>query len=129
MNRLASPPAAWIWPLVADLVCVLALALGGKNTHEAHDSEWIVLVIAWPFAVATALAHAGLLARKRPTLRLWPEGVIVLAVTYALGMTLRAMSGRGMAPGFLVVAAIFLAVTVLGWRGLASLRSRAARGR
>lgn len=108
---------------------MLALALGGKNTHEANDSEWIVLVIAWPFAVAAALAHAGLLSRNRPTARVWPDGAIVLAVTYVLGMVLRAVSGRGMAVGFLVVAAIFLTVTMLGWRGLAALRSRAAQGR
>ena len=109
------------WPLVADLACVLALALGGKGSHEASASEWIVLVIAWPFAVATALAHAGLAVRRRPAVRLWPEGAVVLAVTYAVGMLLRAASGRGLAPGFLVVALLFLALTMLGWRVVARL--------
>lgn len=115
------PTGRWLWLLLADLACVLALALGGKNTHEAGDSDWVVLVIAWPFAVAAALAHVWLLSRGRPTARIWPEGATVLAATYAIGMLLRAISGRGLAPGFLVVAALFLTATMLGWRAVAHL--------
>jgi hypothetical protein len=114
----------WLWPLLADLACVLALAVGGKGTHDADESAWVVLVIAWPFALATGLAHIGLALAGRPTRRVWPDGAVVLAVTYVLGMLLRAMSGRGLAPGFLVVAAIFLAVTMLGWRGVVHLVAR-----
>jgi hypothetical protein len=123
------PTARWLWPLVADLACVLALAVGGKSSHEAGDSDWVVLTIAWPFALAAALAHAWLISRGRQTRRVWTEGATVLAVTYVLGMLLRALSGRGLAPGFLVVAAIFLALTMLGWRCVVHLiaRSRGAR--
>jgi hypothetical protein len=32
-------------------------------------------------------------------------------------MVLRAVSGRGLDPAFLVVAGIFLTLTMLGWRG------------
>lgn len=114
--------------MVADLGCVLALAAGGKSSHEAGDSDWVVLVIVWPFAVAAVLAHLALAWQGRQALRVWPEGAVVLAVTYVLGMVLRAISGRGLAPGFLVVAALFLAVTMLGWRLVVHLvvRSRAA---
>lgn len=111
-------------PLVADLACVLALAVGGKNSHDASGSAWVVLTIMWPFAVAAGLAHAWLASRGRPTRQVWPEGAIVLAATYVLGMLLRVISGRGVAPGFLVVAAIFLAVTMLGWRGVVLLATR-----
>lgn len=110
-----------LWPLVADLACVLALALGGKGSHEASASDWIVLTIAWPFAVASLLAHAGLAVRRLAPARVWPAGVVVLAVTYAVGMVLRGVSGRGLAPGFLVVALLFLALTMLGWRVVARL--------
>lgn len=124
-----SPAIRWVLPLAVDLVCVLAFALGGKSSHEAGDSDWVVLLIAWPYAVACALAHAGLLARGRRTEQVWPEGVTVLAVTYALGMVLRVVSGRGIAVGFLVVAALFLALTMLGWRVVVSLvrRRRSSR--
>lgn len=114
----------WLWPLLADLVCVAALAVGGKNTHDASDSGWVVLAIVWPFALAALLAHACLTWQGRRAHRVWPEGAIVVAVTYVLGMILRAVSGRGLAPGFLVVAGIFLALTMLGWRGVV----RIARG-
>ncbi|WP_244962947.1 DUF3054 domain-containing protein [Nocardioides dongkuii] len=123
------PASRWLGPLVADLACVLALAVGGKNSHDAGDSAWAVLAIAWPYALAAGLAHAWLISSGRRTSRAWPEGAIVLAVTYVLGMLLRAISGRGLAPGFLVVAALFLAVTMLGWRAVAlvSTRRRARR--
>ncbi len=97
-------------------MCVGALAVGGQRTHEPGDALWVVLVIAWPFAAAAIVAHVALGMRRRPTPRLWPEGVLVVAVTYGLGMLLRAASGRGLAPGFLVVAALFLVATMLGWR-------------
>ena len=121
------PTRGWLWPLAADLACVLALALGGKSSHEAGESDWVLLAIAWPFAVAAGAAHAGLVSQDRETRRVWPGGASVVAVTYLLGMLLRALSGRGLAPGFLVVAGLFLAATMLGWRGvvwLAGLRRR-----
>lgn len=122
------PAGRWLLPLAADLVCVLALALGGKSSHEASDPAWVVLVIAWPFAVAVALAHLALAVRGRDPRRLWPEGVGVLAATYVVGMLLRAASGRGLAPGFLVVAGLFLILTMLGWRvAVAVLARRRAR--
>ncbi|MEZ0579049.1 DUF3054 domain-containing protein [Nocardioides sp. MH1] len=111
----------WAWPLVADLLCVLALAAGGKSSHEPGDSAWVVLVIVWPFALAVLAAHVVLLARGASTRRIVPEGLTVLVVAYGLGMLLRGLSGRGLAPGFLVVAAVFLTVTVLGWRAVARL--------
>ena len=104
-------------PLIADLLCVLALALGGKSSHDEAGSFWVVLAIAWPYALAAVLTHLWLLLRGRQASRVWPEGVIVLAVTYVLGMALRAVSGRGLDPAFLVVAGIFLTLTMLGWRG------------
>lgn len=119
-----SSTTARIWPLAADLVCVMALAAGGRSSHEADEPVSIVLAIGWPFAVAATLAHLGLGLRGRPTARSWPEGALVVAATYALGMVLRAVSGRGLAPGFLVVAALFLAVTMLGWRLVVALRQR-----
>ncbi|KAA1416440.1 DUF3054 domain-containing protein [Nocardioides humilatus] len=124
MTTEARTAPRWLWPLLADLACVLALAAGGKNTHDGDDSWWVVLVIAWPFALAAVLAHVGLTSRGQDVRRLWPGGVTVLAVTYALGMALRAASGRGLATGFLVVAAIFLVVTMLGWRAVAQLLAR-----
>ena len=57
-------------------------------------------------------------------MRLWPSGVTVVGITYVLGMTLRVVSGRGVEGGFPVVAALFLAATMLGWRALVLLARR-----
>lgn len=103
-------------PLVADLACVLAFAFGGKSSHEARDSDWIVFVIAWPFALAVLVAHLVLRRRDTTPASVWPGGGIVVGVTFVLGMILRVISGRGIAFGFLAVAMVFLAVTMLGWR-------------
>lgn len=125
MTKNAPHPAVrWLPPLLADLVCVLVFAFAGKSTHEASDSGWVVVAIVWPYALALALAHAGLLIRGRRTWRVWPEGAVILASTYLLGMGLRVVSGRGIAAGFLVVAAVFLALTMLGWRGIVQLATR-----
>lgn len=84
----------------------------------------VVLAIGWPFVLAAGLAHLVLALQRRRTGRVWPEGATVLAVTYPLGMILRVTSGRGLAAGFLVVAAVFLAVTMLGWRAVTLVATR-----
>lgn len=111
-------PRTSLLPPVVDLVCVLALALGGKSAHEAGAAAGVVLIIAWPFALAALLAHAELAVLGRSGYPVWPGGTAVLAATYALGMALRVLTGRGTAPAFLLVAAVFLLVTMLGWRVL-----------
>ena len=118
---MTSPSARLLAPLLADLVCVVVFAAAGKSSHEASDSSWVILAIVWPFAVAVVVAHALLLWRGGRVSRVWPEGTVVLAVTYVLGMALRVLSGRGIAVAFLIVAALFLTFTMLGWRGVVRL--------
>jgi hypothetical protein len=112
-------------PVLVDLGCVFAFAAAGKTSHEAGQSGWVVLAIVWPYALSVALAHGALLVAGRETRRTWPEGAVVLAVTYVLGTVLRVVSGRGVAGGFLVVAVLFLALTMLGWRVILRLVTRA----
>ena len=111
-----------ILALLADVLCVLGLAAGGYDAHNEGDPVvTTVLRIAAPFLVALVIAWAvGLLQRggpqRRDMVRLWPAGVQTLVVTYAGGMALRGLTGHGLAPAFLVVSVVFLAVTMLGWR-------------
>jgi len=109
-------PKAVAWALVADVVCVLALALGGRDAHNEGSSLLVVLRIAWPFLAALVVATVVTAWRSLPPVRIWPAGVTVWLMTYALGLALRGLSGRGLAPGFLVVSLLFLGVTMLGWR-------------
>lgn len=101
---------------LADLVCLVAFAVIGRQTHESSSSGWVVLAILWPFLVAATVGWIGAMWNGMRGLRVWPGGVLILVVTYLLGMALRDVSGRGLAGGFLAVAAIFLTVTMLGWR-------------
>ena len=55
------------------------------------------------------------------------SGLPVWAITVALGMVLRALSGQGVAVAFVIVATITLAVFLLGWRGIARLAARRRR--
>lgn len=110
--------------LLADLGCVVGFALGGRSTHESGGTVSVLLAIAWPFAAAALLAHGLLLLRGQPPVPIWPSGVLVVGLTYVLGMTLRVVSGRGVEGGFPVVAALFLAATMLGWRAVVVLARR-----
>lgn len=109
--------AAW-WALAADLICVVAFAAGGKSAHDDSSTWWVIARIAWPYALACLLAHLLLHRRGQDPLRWRPGGFVVLASTYVLGMVLRLVSGRGIAIGFLIVAIVFLSLTMLGWRAI-----------
>lgn len=105
------------WPaFVVDLICVVAFAAGGKSAHDDSSTWWVILRIAWPYALACLLGWVFVLRRHWDPWQWRPAGVTVLAWTYVLGMVVRVISGRGIAIGFLIVAIIFLTVTMLGWR-------------
>ena len=118
------------WALLADLVCVLAFALGGRSAHDEGSTVWVAVRIAWPFALAALAGHVLAWRRGWDVLRWRPAGFAIVAVTYVLGMVLRVVTGRGIAITFLIVALLFLALTMLGWRlvnALWATRSSAPR--
>jgi FtsH-binding integral membrane protein len=119
MRTPTSSRHAW-WALVADLVCVVAFAAGGKSAHDDSATWCVIARIAWPYAVACLLGWALVLRRGWDPRRWRPAGIAVLASTYLLGMVLRVVSGRGIALGFLIVAIVFLTLTMLGWRLVAA---------
>ena len=119
----ASSSRVWAGALAADLLAVLTFAAAGRQSHEEGSSILLVLVIAWPFAVAAGLAYAGLRALGADP-RSWRGGLVAVGTTYAIGMVLRGLSGRGLDPAFLVVALISLAVLMLGWRAVLRLLGR-----
>jgi hypothetical protein len=122
---------------VADLLCVVAFAAGGRSEHDEHVGVLGVLTTAWPFAVGAALAWLvvatvpALAGGRRPRgiSRVYPAGVVVLVGAWGGGMLLRAVTGQGTSGAFPLVALAFLAVTLLGWRAVAALVSRRARPR
>ncbi|WP_343232897.1 DUF3054 domain-containing protein, partial [Tsukamurella sp. 8F] len=126
--------------LLVDLAVVLVFAGIGRDSHGEGLAPTQILTVAWPFLVATGVgwALAYTLSQVRSTnpethtfhpLRLFPDGTIIWVATVAVGMVARALlTTRGIAPSFVVVAAVFLGLFLLGWRAVATrLLARAAR--
>jgi Protein of unknown function (DUF3054) len=103
--------------IAIDLVLVVVFAVVGRASHGEALSLDGLLVTGWPFLLGCLIG--SVLASV--VLRLsWPrEGLLVWAITVVLGMLLRAITGGGMAIGFLIVATIVLAVFLIGWRMVA----------
>ncbi|WP_051191917.1 DUF3054 domain-containing protein [Microbacterium luticocti] len=111
------------WSLLADLLLVVVFAVIGRASHgEPLDPGGIALT-AWPFLAALVVGWAVSLAWRAP-IRPVRTGLPVWAVTVAGGMLLRALTGQGTAVPFIVVASVFLLVTLVGWRLIATAVTR-----
>ena len=111
-----------------DAVLVVAFAIIGRSTHEEGLDLAGVWATAWPFLAGLVFGWVVTLAWRHP-LAVWPTGVVVWAGTFVVGMLLRAATGQGVALAFIIVAALTLAVLLMGWRGIALLMSRRTRMR
>jgi len=110
--------------IAIDLVLVVVFAVVGRASHGEALSIDGLLVTGWPFLLECLVGSliAGVLLRL-PWLY---EGLLVWLTTVVLGMFLRAITGGGMALGFLIVATVVLALLLIGWRMLAALARRRA---
>ncbi|HEY5848766.1 MAG TPA: DUF3054 domain-containing protein [Microlunatus sp.] len=113
--------------LVVDIVAVTVFAILGRSSHAEANTLLGVLSTAWPFLVGAVIGH--LLCRVAATLRGDPTGsrpgLAVWASTVILGTVLRVASGDTAAWSFIIVAAVVLAVFLLGWRTVLRLVRRA----
>jgi len=115
--------------LLLDVVLVVVFAAIGRATHDGDVLGPFgsgLATTAWPFVAALLIGWLVTRAWRRPT-AVVRTGLPVWAITVALGMVLRALSGQGVAVAFIIVATITLAVFLLGWRGLARLAARRRR--
>lgn len=111
-------PAAVI--LLVDAVLVVAFAAIGRRSHDESSALVGVLTTAWPFLAGIAGGWLVCLAAWRTVPRSVRLGIPVWLSTVAVGMVLRAATGKGTAPSFVVVATVVLGVFLLGWRALAT---------
>jgi hypothetical protein len=101
--------------LAVDVAILIAFAALGRRTHAEGSAIGGILVVAAPFVLGWLAAAALVRLDRAPTavgraLRTWAIGV-------PTGLFLRwAVFGRGIAPGFVVVALVFTLVTLVGWR-------------
>jgi len=107
-------------PIVIDLVLVFVFATIGRASHAEALTFDGILRTALPFVAAALLAWIMIVLRRwnLPWLK---QGAFVWAVTLVAGMFFRTMVGDGVQVAFVVVAALFLALFLIGWRGLAHL--------
>ncbi|MFE3099967.1 DUF3054 domain-containing protein [Nocardia tengchongensis] len=121
-------------PFVVDVALVLVFCAIGRRSHDEAIAAGLLrtfwpfgtgLLLGWVISVAVAAGREGVSAAQRFDGRaVWPTGVIVWLSTLVGGMVLRAVSGQGVALSFVIVAATFLALFLIGWRAAARVLLR-----
>ena len=125
MNQPLRP----VWPaIVCDVVCVAVFTLVGTLNHGSATSVGHVAGVGLPFLVALAVGWLAARAWRSPA-QVWPTGVAVWVATVVGGLLLRPVFGGGFAVSFGIVTAVFLAVTMLGWRAMDAVARRRAAAR
>ena len=107
---------------VLDVILVVLFAAIGRASHdeEALAGLWYT---AWPFLAGLVVGWAVTLAWRAPAAQI-RTGLGLWAVTVAGGMVLRALTGQGVVPAFVIVASIVLFLFLVGWRLIAALVGR-----
>lgn len=104
-----------------DILLVLVFAALGRRSHDEGVDVAGLFTTAWPFLTGLAAGWVitlGLYRDKFDPRLVVPTGVIAWLSTLVFGMLLRVVSDQGTAFSFIVVAASFLAVFLIGWRAI-----------
>jgi FtsH-binding integral membrane protein len=110
-------------------VAVVLLFVGiGRSVHDHGVNVAGMASTTWPFAVGLCAAWLALAASRRSGLTP-TDGAVACAITVLVGMSLRAVSGQGIAAAFVLVALCFLGASMIGWRWVRAILRRARRSR
>jgi DUF3054 family protein len=101
--------------VLADLLTVLGFVLLGRRSHGEGPALTGTVATAWPFLTGAGLGEVALIVARRPA-ESPAAGVVVAVGAVAGGMILRRLTGGGTPASFVVVAAAFLALFLVGWR-------------
>ncbi|MEL6891216.1 MAG: DUF3054 domain-containing protein [Actinomycetota bacterium] len=102
-----------------DTAIVVAFVAIGRRNHDRDEAVSGLVGTAAPFLIGLAVAWLAWRVWQRPVSL--PNGVAVWATTLAIGMLLRGLVfDDGTAASFVVVAATFLGVFLVGWRAVAT---------
>jgi hypothetical protein len=96
----------------------MALVIIGTRNHDTDTGVSGILFVAAPFVIALLGAHLVLNVLGKTTFvaGIWGSTVV-------FGMVLRNLAfNRGTAVAFVLVASVFLAATMWGWRAIAAKR-------
>jgi hypothetical protein len=107
--------------IALDLLVLIGFAAIGRRSHGEGSALRETLAVAWPFAAAW-IAVAG---TSRALVRIAPlPAAASWLAAWPLALVLRALSGRGDAPSFALVALLVPLAGLTGWRAAARLVSR-----
>ena len=110
--------------LLFDALCVLLMVVIGTRNHKTDTGITGILFVAAPFWIAMSLAHLAPLLQR--TAKADAHVVVVWGYTVVMGMVLRnTVFDRGTAAAFIIVATIFLGITMFGWRAVVARRATA----
>jgi len=113
--------------LGVDTFSVVLFVAVGRREHERDSAIAGLIDTAAPFLIGLAVAWVVLRAWNRPTD--WRTGIGIWAITLVVGMLVRGLVfDDGTATSFVIVAALFLALFLIGWRvAFGVIDRRAAR--
>ena len=104
------------------MLAVLVFAAVGRSSHAQVVDVFGVLITAAPFLLGQLVGWLAIRAWRAP-LRL-PVGVAVWAGAVVVGLVVRAAFTHRLPLTFVLVAAVSLALFLLGWRAFAQLVAR-----
>ena len=105
--------------LVLDTVLVVAFSALGRASHDS-DVFGGLWQTAWPFLVGLAVGWTLVRSLSHQWALDVGPAISVVVATVVVGMLLRALTGQGTAPSFVLVATLVLAALLLGWRAVAA---------
>jgi peptidoglycan/LPS O-acetylase OafA/YrhL len=113
--------------LAADVGCVLLFVVLGRRSHDETDGITSTLNVAAPFLIGLAIGWVlSPHVRRKP--RSVRAGLDVWGATVVIGVLLRWLAwDRSTAFTFVLVAAAFLGLFLLGWRVAATASSPSRR--
>ncbi len=109
----------------ADVLAVLVFVAVGRSSHAEAADAFGMLSTAAPFLLGLLVGWLVVRAWRAP-LRL-PVGVAVWVGVVVLGLGVRAAFTHRLPLTFVLVAAVSLALFLLGWRAVAHLVTRSRR--
>lgn len=104
-----------VFPFIADIALVVVFVfIGTRNHNTDQDAAGLASTVA-PFLIGLLVGWIVARAWKSPTTV--ATGITVWILTIVVGMLLRHFAwDRGTAGAFVVVATVFNAFTLVGWR-------------
>jgi hypothetical protein len=110
--------------VAADVACVLAFVVLGRSSHDEGTGITSALNVAAPFLIGLAVGWLLALGGRRHPFAV-RTGATVWVATVVIGVLLRWFAwDRGTALSFVIVAALFLGLFIVGWRVVAAGATR-----